>query len=108
MMTFSLRAFALAATVTVPLAFAWTLKTYYTGGFAAMPIGQRGTSMVGSQIYWSYQNLTTTMDNPTGTDWAGVTAMGVGAAVTLALAALRYLVRGHRRFSSASGRARSH
>src|SRR5436853_511338 len=47
----------LAIALTVPLAFAWTLKTYYAHGFEAMPIGQRISSMVGSQIYWSYQDV---------------------------------------------------
>ena len=81
---------ALAAVVAVPLAFLWSLHTYYMhGGFEAMPVGQRSTSMVGSQIYWSYQNLATTLGDPTPTDWGGVAALGVGAVVTVALSALR-------------------
>src|SRR5581483_4342686 len=78
-----------AALLTLPLAFAWTLFTYHQKGFAAMPIGNISRSMVGSQVYWSYQNLVTTMENPAGADWAGILAGGVGAVTTLALAALR-------------------
>jgi hypothetical protein len=82
---------ALTAAVAVPVAFLWTLKTYYgNGGFEAMPVGQRITSMVGSQIYWSYENLANTLQaDTTTTDWRGVGAMGAGAAVTVALSALR-------------------
>jgi hypothetical protein len=78
-----------AALLTLPLAFFWTLQTYHDRGFTLMPIGHRERSMVGSQIYWSYENLVDALKNPTGTEWSGITAMGVGAAVTLALAALR-------------------
>jgi hypothetical protein len=83
------RVLLLAALVAVPLAFAWTLHTYYSQGFLAMPIGHRTRSMVGSQVYWTYANLADALENPTGTDWGGVLAMSVGAAVSLALAALR-------------------
>lgn len=82
-------ALALAATVTVPLAFAWTLKSYYSTGFEALPIGQRSTSMVGSQIYWSYQNLVATQTTATGPEWGGILAIGAGALVTLTLSILR-------------------
>jgi hypothetical protein len=79
----------LAALLTVPLAFAWTLHTYYSHGFSQMPIGHRERSMVGSQIYWSYFNVVDAMKNPTFTDWSGITAMGTGAGITFTLAALR-------------------
>jgi hypothetical protein len=82
-------ALALAAGITVPLAFAWTLKTYYTSGFELMPIGQRGTSMVGSQIYWSYQNMVAATDAPTGPQVGGLLALGAGGAVAGALSWLR-------------------
>ncbi|MCC6442735.1 MAG: hypothetical protein IT210_04660 [Armatimonadetes bacterium] len=82
-------AFALVALFTVPLGLAWTVKTYYTGGFVNMPIGQRGTSMVGSQIYWSYQNLIAACDAPTGPDWHGITAIASGGAIAAALSFLR-------------------
>jgi hypothetical protein len=78
-----------AALLTLPLAFAWTLHTYYGNGFLLMPIGHRQLSMVGSQIYWSYANLQEALSTPTSTDWPGLTAMGTGAAVAAALAALR-------------------
>lgn len=81
---------ALTALVATPLAFLWTLHTFYgNGGFEAMPVGQRATSMVGSQIYWSYQNLANTLADTALTDWGGVAAMGAGAAVTIGLSALR-------------------
>jgi hypothetical protein len=83
------RAFALAATITVPLAFAWTLKTYYSGGFETMPIGQRTTSMVGSQIYWSYQDFVTARNTPRGPEWGGILAIGAGGVVATALYWLR-------------------
>src|SRR5262249_29114067 len=83
------RALGLAALLTVPLAFAWSLKSYYGRGFDMMAIGQRGTSMVGSQIYWSYQDLLEAWSNPTGIQWGGVAALGVGAAVTAMLGWLR-------------------
>ncbi len=81
--------FALAATLTVPLAFAWTLKTYYSHGFETMLVGRRETSMVGSQIYWAYQDMMETHGSLTGPDWKGILAMGGGALVTVALSALR-------------------
>jgi hypothetical protein len=81
---------ALAVTLAVPLAFAWTLKSYYGhGGFEALPIGQRETSMVGSQVYWSYQDLVGARSDPKGPDWPGIAAMGTGALVAIALSALR-------------------
>jgi uncharacterized protein DUF6784/uncharacterized protein DUF6785 len=83
------RLLLLVALVALPLAFAWTLQTYYSHGFTLMPIGHRDRSMVGSQVYWSYFNLVDAMNNPTSTDGAGLTAMGTGALVALALAALR-------------------
>lgn len=79
----------LAALLAVPVAFVWTLHTYHVKGFQAMPIGHRQLSMVGSQIYWSYANLTEAMKNPTGTDHAGLLAMGVGAVIAVVLATLR-------------------
>jgi hypothetical protein len=79
----------MAALLALPLAFAWTLHTYYGKGFLLMPIGHRQLSMVGSQVYWSYANLNDAMSNPTNTDWRGLSAMGTGAAVVVALAALR-------------------
>lgn len=45
--------------------------------------------MVGSQIYWSYQDLVATQTTATGPDWPGITAIGAGALVTLVLTALR-------------------
>ena len=81
---------ALALTVTVPIAFAWTLHSYYGhGGFEALPIGQRITSMVGSQIYWSYQNLVDMHAQARGPDWNGLFALSTGAIVAIALGALR-------------------
>jgi hypothetical protein len=82
-------ALALAATVATPLAFAWTLKTFYASGFEALPIGQRSTSMVGSQIYWSYQNLVAAHDTASGPELGGILAIGAGALVTIALSSLR-------------------
>jgi hypothetical protein len=82
-------ALALAATLTVGLAFVWTLATYYRHGFEALPIGQRTTSMVGSQIYYSYHDLVDSINTAAGPDWRGITAIGAGALVTLALAGLR-------------------
>lgn len=79
----------MVALLALPLAFAWTLHTYYGKGFLLMPIGHRQLSMVGSQVYWSYANLNDAMSNPTNTDWRGLMAMGTGAIVVLALAALR-------------------
>jgi len=80
---------ALTAVLTTLLAFVWTLKTYYAGGFEQMPIGQRTTSMVGSQIYWSYQNLVETFVAPTGPQWGGILAIGAGALIAMALSWLR-------------------
>ncbi len=82
-------ALLLAALITVPLAFLWTLATYYAHGFQALPIGQQSTSMVGSQIYWSYQNLVSAHSGATGPDLGGITAIGAGALVTVALSILR-------------------
>jgi len=82
-------AFALAATITVPLALVWTLKTYYSGGFVHMPVGHRMTSMVGSQIYWSYQDLVAASDAPTGPELSGILAIGSGALIAVLLSALR-------------------
>jgi hypothetical protein len=79
----------LAALLAVPLAFAWSLHTYHAKGFLLMLIGHRQLSMVGSQVYWSYANLDEAMSTPTNTDWRGLTAMGTGAVVVMALAALR-------------------
>jgi hypothetical protein len=82
-------ALAAGATVTVLLAFVWTLATYYRHGFEALPIGQRSTSMVGSQVYWSYFDLVDAYNMAAGPDWRGISAMGAGALVTFALAGLR-------------------
>src|SRR5262249_39448248 len=82
-------ALALEAAVTVPLAIAWTLKTYYANGFEMMRIGQRSVSMVGSQIYWSYQNIVTDYATPTGPQVGGLFALGAGGAVAAALSWLR-------------------
>ena len=82
-------ALVLAATLTVALAFIWTLATYYAHGFEALPIGQQSTSMVGSQIYWSYKDLVAAHTESTGPDWGGITAIGAGALVTVALSSLR-------------------
>jgi hypothetical protein len=79
----------MAALLTVPLAFAWTLRTYYSEGFLAMPIGHRELSMVGSQIYWSYANVVDALKNPADTDWKGIAAMGTGAGMAAALSTLR-------------------
>ncbi len=81
--------FALAATLTVPVAFAWTLKTYYMHGFETMLIGRRAASMVGTQVYWAYQGMIETHSAPTGPDWKGIVAIGAGVIVTIALSSLR-------------------
>ena len=78
-----------AAAVTVLLAFAWTLKTYYSHGFELLSIGQRGTSMVASQSFWSFSNLMAAYQAPKGPEWGGVFAIGVGALVTIVLSYLR-------------------
>ena len=39
--------------------------------------------MVGSQVSWSYATVVDSMNNPTFTDWSGITAMGTGAGVAL-------------------------
>jgi hypothetical protein len=83
-------ALALVLAVTVPLAFAWTLKTYYGhGGFEQMPIGNRDVSMVGSQIYWSYSDLVSVHNEATGPDWGGIAAIATGGVVATALSVLR-------------------
>ncbi len=82
-------ALLLAAGVTLLLAFAWTLITYYSHGFELLSIGQRGTSMVASQSYFSFANLMAAHQAPKGPEWGGIFAMGVGAAVTMALSYLR-------------------
>ena len=83
------RILALGAVMTVVLAFVWTLATYYRHGFEALPIGQRSASMVGSQIYYSFQDLVDAHASATGPDLRGILAIAAGALVTLALAALR-------------------
>lgn len=80
---------ALTATFTMPLAMVWTLRTYYREGFELLPIGDRGRSMVGSQIYWSYQNILYAYDEATGPQWDGLLAIGVGGGVAAILSALR-------------------
>lgn len=77
------------ATLTVPLAFVWTLQTYYNSGFETMAVGRRATSMVGTQIHWSYQSLIEAVNSPTGPQWNGILAMTVGVLITVALSALR-------------------
>ena len=81
-------ALALAATITVPIAFVWTLSSYYRHGFENLPIGQRST-MVGNQVYWSYQSLVNAVKTATGPDWGGIAAIVTGGLVTIALSALR-------------------
>jgi len=71
--------------LTVPVAFAWTLKTYYHSGFEAMPIGQREPSMVASQIYWSFQGIVYENSAPHGPELGGLLAIGAGALITIAL-----------------------
>ncbi len=83
------RAIGVAVGVAVPIAMVWTLKTYYSHGFEAMAIGQRSTSMVGSQIYYSYQDLVDTHNTATGPDWRGIGAIAAGALITIALSSLR-------------------
>jgi hypothetical protein len=78
------------ATVTVLLAFAATLRTYYHAGFEMLPLGRRGLSMVASQSFWSYTNLLAAHAANKGPDAGGLFAIGVGALVTVALSALRY------------------
>jgi hypothetical protein len=80
---------ALVVTAVVPLAFLWTLRTYYLRGFEGMPAGNRSMNMVGSQIYWSYQNLVNDVSSPTGPQWNGILAMSGGALIAIALSWLR-------------------
>jgi hypothetical protein len=82
-------ALALAATITVPLAIAWTLQTFYSTGFESMHISRRATSMVGTQIHHAYMIIIEEHESPTGPQWGGIFAMGVGALVTVALSGLR-------------------
>lgn len=82
-------ALALAATAAVPLAIAWTLHTYYGSGFESLYVARRSTSMVGTQIHHAYAIIVEQHDTPTGPQWGGILAMGVGALVTLALSTLR-------------------
>jgi len=72
---------ALGATVTVVLAFVWTLATYYRHGFEALPIGQRITSMVGSQIYYRFRPGPRTLGG-CRPGLARYAAIGAGAFVT--------------------------
>ncbi|MCA1595521.1 MAG: hypothetical protein LC772_03730 [Chloroflexi bacterium] len=83
------KALLLATSITVPMAFAWTLVTYYGHGFESLSIGQRSTSMVASQIYWSFEDLVATHATAAGPDWRGIAAVLAGALITLALSALR-------------------
>jgi hypothetical protein len=83
------RVLLMAALLAVPVAFIWSLYTYHEKGFQSMDIGHRNLSMVGSQVYWSYANLKIALDDPKFADWGGIGAMSAGAAVALALAALR-------------------
>jgi hypothetical protein len=80
---------ALITTLAVPLVFAWTLKTYYAHGFENLPIGQRETSMVSSQIYWSYENLVHALETTTGPELSGIVAITSGGLVAIALSWLR-------------------
>ncbi len=82
-------ALALAATVTVPLAITWTLQTFYNTGFESLHIAHRSTSMVGTQIHHAYVIIVEQHDSPTGPQWGGILAMGVGGLVTVALSVLR-------------------
>jgi hypothetical protein len=82
-------ALALAATVTVPLAIAWTLHTFYDAGFESLHIARRSTSMVGTQIHHAYAIIVEQNDSPTGPQWGGILAISVGALFTIALSSLR-------------------
>jgi hypothetical protein len=83
------RILAWAAALTVPLALAWTLKTYYQHGFESMPIGNRNLNMVGSQVYWSYYDLSAALDTPKGPEAGGILAILAGAGIATALSWLR-------------------
>jgi hypothetical protein len=83
------RVLMLVCAVTAPLAFVWTLHTYYSAGYITMPIARPATSMVGTQIHWSYQSLMNAHDTPNGPELGGILAMGTGALVVIALSSLR-------------------
>jgi len=78
-----------ALALALVLGLVWTTQTYFAKGFINMPIGQRGLSMVGSQIWWSYQGIVEDVNNPTGPQWRGIAAIGAGGAVAATLALLR-------------------
>jgi hypothetical protein len=82
-------AFSAAMLLALVLGLVWTTHTYYASGFVNMPIGNRGLSMVGSQVYWSYSDLLEDINNPTGPQWRGIAAIGAGGAVATALALMR-------------------
>jgi hypothetical protein len=83
------RVLMLVCAITVPLAFAWTLKTYYTTGFITLPIARPATSMVGTQIHWSYVSLMNAHNSPSGPELGGILAMATGVLVVIALGSLR-------------------
>ena len=58
-----------------------------------MPIGHRQLSMVGSQVYWSYADLTSALQTPKGPEVSGILAIaaGAGIATTLSWMRMRYL-----------------
>ena len=80
---------AVGASLTVLLALAATLQTYYNTGFELLPLGRRATSMVASQSFWSYTNLLAAHESAKGPDAGGIFAIGVGGLVTLILSLLR-------------------
>jgi hypothetical protein len=83
------RALAAAASLTVVLALCWSLKTYYTSGFVTLPIARRETSMVGTQIHWSYQSLVESHDTATGPQLSGILAILTGGLIAVGLSSLR-------------------
>ncbi len=79
---------AAGATITVLVAFAATLRTYYGSGFELMPIG-RITGMIANQSIHSYKDLVETYTTPKGPEWGGIAAIGVGVLVTMIISWLR-------------------
>jgi len=82
-------ALALAATLAAPLAIVWTLHTFYSNGFESLHMARRSTSMVGTQIHHAYAIIVEQHDAPTGPQWGGILAIGVGVLITIALSTLR-------------------
>lgn len=81
------------AAITVLVAMAATLNTYYQHGFELLRIG-RATGMVANQSYYSYANLMEAYTAPKGPEWGGIFAIAIGAMVTVALSWLRLNVLG--------------